>query len=119
MRITVSYKLTPTLSVTNSPVTYNGSPQSATVTASVAGTISDIKYNGSSTVPTNAGTYAVTADFAPTATADYLSLNDASAGNFIINTKPLTITAADQSKTYGDTFTFLGTEFTTGWALSR
>jgi hypothetical protein len=113
MRITVSYKLTPTLSVTNSPVTYNGSAQAATVAASVPGSaVSDIKYNGSSTIPTNAGTYAVTGDFTPTDTTNYNSLNDAVAGNFIISTKALTITAADQSKTYGDTFTFAGTEFT-------
>ncbi len=40
MRITVSYKLTPTLSITNSPVTYNASQQAATVSGSVSGTVS-------------------------------------------------------------------------------
>ena len=33
-------------------------------------------------------------------------------GNFTVDLKDLTITADDQSKTYGDAFTFLGTEFT-------
>ena len=33
-------------------------------------------------------------------------------GSFTVNLKTLTITAVDQSKTYGDAFTFLGTEFT-------
>ena len=33
-------------------------------------------------------------------------------GGFTVNLKTLTITADDQSKTYGDAFTFLGTEFT-------
>ena len=74
----------PTLSVNNSPVTYNGNPQAATVSGSVAGTVSNVKYNGSSSVPTNAATYAVTADFAPTDTKNYNSLTGASAGNFVI-----------------------------------
>ena len=59
---------TPTLSVTNSPVVYNGLPQAAIVTPSVAGNVSNVRYNNSATVPTNAGTYAVTADFTPTDT---------------------------------------------------
>ncbi|MDQ3006497.1 MAG: MBG domain-containing protein, partial [Chloroflexota bacterium] len=78
-------KATPTLSVTNSPVTYNGSPQAATVVGSVAGVVSDIQYDGSATVPTNATTYTVTADFVPTDTTNYNSLTDASAGNFVID----------------------------------
>jgi uncharacterized repeat protein (TIGR01451 family) len=78
-------KTTPTISVTNSPVTYNGAQQSAIINASTAGLVNDIKYDGSSTMPTNAGTYAVTADFTPTDTVNYNSLADASAGNFVIN----------------------------------
>ena len=69
--------------MTNSPVTYDGTQKSATVTGSVLGTISDIKYNGSSTAPTNAGTYAVTADLVPS-DSNYTTLNDAAAGNFVI-----------------------------------
>jgi hypothetical protein len=107
-------KVTPTLSVTNPSVTYNGSPQTATVVGSVAGTVSDIKYDGSTTIPANAGTYAVTADFAPDDPVHYKHLNDASAGNFMINAKALDITADNQSKTYGTSFTFTGTEFSTG-----
>jgi len=78
-------KATPTLSVTNSPVTYNGSPQTATVAHSVAGTVSNVQYNGSASTPTNAGTYAVTANFTPTDTTNYNTLTGASAGNFVIN----------------------------------
>ncbi|MGC9602711.1 MAG: DUF2341 domain-containing protein [Minisyncoccia bacterium] len=77
--------VTPTLSVTNSPVTYTGSAQAATVTGSVAGTVSSVLYNGLATVPTAAGTYAITANFAPTDSTDYSSLTGASAGNFVIN----------------------------------
>src|SRR5450756_2310604 len=34
-------------------------------------------------------------------------------GSLIVNPKALDVTAKDQSKTYGDTFSFAGTEFTT------
>jgi hypothetical protein len=77
-------KATPTLSVANSPVTYNGSAQAATVSGSVGGTASNVKYNGSTTAPTDVGTYAITADFVPSDTTDYNSLSGASAGNFVI-----------------------------------
>ena len=96
----VLVKITPTLSVTNSPVTYNGSLQSATVTGSVSGTVSDVKYGGSSTAPINAGTYAVTADFVPDDTTNYNSLNDASAGNFVITKVNAVITVTGFSGSY-------------------
>jgi hypothetical protein len=84
IRITITYtRPTPTVSVTNSPVTYNGGPQAAVVIGSVPGTVSDVKYNGSSTVPTDAGTYAITADLDAT-DADYADLDNAPAGNFVI-----------------------------------
>jgi hypothetical protein len=78
-------KNTPTLSVINTPVTYDGAVKSATVTGSIAGTVSNIKYNASATVPANAGTYAITADFAPTDSANYNILTAAAAGNLIID----------------------------------
>jgi hypothetical protein len=93
-------KTNPTLSVTNSPVTYNGSPQAATISPSTPGTVSNVKYNGSATVPTNAGTYAVTADFTPTDTTNYNSLTGASAGNFVINKAPAGCTISGYSGTY-------------------
>ena len=92
----------PSLSVTNSPVTYNGSAQSATVTGSVGGSVSNVKYNGLATVPTAAGTYAVTADFTPTDTTDYSSLTGAAAGNFVISKATPTITwSTPAAITYG------------------
>jgi hypothetical protein len=100
----------PTLSVTNSPVTYNAFPQVATVSGSVAGTVSNVKYAGSATVPTNAGTYAITADFTPTDSVDYSSLTGASAGNFIINAATQsTLTFTGQTVTYPTTFSALST----------
>src|SRR6185503_335556 len=35
-------------------------------------------------------------------------------GTLTVNARPLTITASNHSKTYGDAFTFAGTEFSTG-----
>ena len=102
-------KTTPTLSVTNSPVTYNASSQAVTVSSGgVAGVVSNILYSGSGTVPTTAGTYAITADFAPTDSADYNSLTGASAGNFVINlANQGTLTAISTPSTvpYGTTAT--------------
>ncbi len=91
---------TPTLSVTNSPLTYTGSAQTATLSSSVAGTIANVKYNASSTVPTSAGTYAVTADFAPTDTTDYSALTGASAGNLVINKATPTLSVSNSPVTY-------------------
>ena len=56
---------TPTLSVDNSPVVYDGTPQAAVVASSELGTVDNILYDGSATVPTDAGTYAVTATLPP------------------------------------------------------
>lgn len=78
-------KTNPTLSVTNSPVTYNGSAQAAQVSGSVAGTVSNVQYSGSSTAPSAPGTYAITANFTPSDTTHYNSLTQASAGNFVIS----------------------------------
>ena len=93
-------KATPTLSVTNSPVVYSAAPQTATVTGSVAGSVSNIKYNGSGTAPTAAGTYAITADFAPTDSTDYNSLTGASAGSFVINKATPTLSVTNSPVAY-------------------
>ncbi len=108
-------KATPTLSVTNSPQPFTGTPVAATVSGSVAGTASAILYNGSATVPTAAGTYAITANFTPTDATDYNSLTAASAGNFIIGTVAPTITFTVPNHTYGDApFTVTATSNSTG-----
>ena len=56
----------------------------------VTGTFTNVKYNGSATVPTAAGTYAVTADFTPDDTLNYNSLIAAPAGDFVIAKAPTT-----------------------------
>jgi len=98
--VNYSPKITPTLSVTNTPVTYNGSPQAATVSGSVPGTVTNVRYNGSLTAPTNAGTYAITADFVPNDTTHNNSLTGASAGNFVINRATPTLSVTNSPVTY-------------------
>jgi gliding motility-associated-like protein len=94
-------KVTPTINVSNSPVTYDGNLKNSTINGSVAGTPTNIQYNGSSTVPINAGTYAVTADFTPTDVTNYNILTGASAGNFVINILQVNVIANPNSKIYG------------------
>ena len=101
-------KATPfaTLSVTNSPVTYNGSPQLATVSisaSSVPGSVSNIQYNGLSTNPTNAATYAVTADFVPDDVSNYNTVIGLSAGNFVISKADAVILVTPYNVTYDAT----------------
>jgi hypothetical protein len=96
-------KRSPTLSVTNSPVTYNGAAQAANVTGSVAGTVSNVKYGGSATVPTNAGTYTITADFAPQDAVHYSNLTGANAGTFTIGKATPTVSAVGGSFDYDTT----------------
>jgi hypothetical protein len=99
-------QIVPTLTVTNSPVTYTGAPQAAAVSPSVLGTVSNIRYDGSLTVPTDAGNYTVTADFTPIDAINYASLNAAAAGSFVIATADqaaLTVTATPSTVVYGST----------------
>jgi hypothetical protein len=74
----------PTVAVTGPPVTYNGLPQAAVITGSVPGTVSNVRYDGSATVPTMAGIYAVTVDFVPDDSVNFSSIIDAQAGDFVI-----------------------------------
>ncbi len=92
-------KATPTISVSNSPSTYTGLAQSATVIGSVPGTPGNILTGGSAS-KTNAGTYPVTADFVPSDTANYNSLVNASAGDFIINKATPTLSVTNSPVTY-------------------
>jgi hypothetical protein len=101
----------PSLMVTNSPLTYNDSAQTATVTGSQAGTVSNVLYNGVATIPIAAGTYAVTADFIPTDTTSFNSLTASPAGYFVIGRADLTVAATGPAKSYG---TALATGISTG-----
>ena len=108
--------IAPVLTVTNTPQNYTGSPIAAVVSGTGGGAVSNVKYGGSTTVPTNAGTYAITADIA--ASANYTAATNATAGNFVINPISLVITANNQSKCFNQAFTFVGTEFTSSGLIS-
>ena len=82
----MKFLFVPSLSITNSPQTYRSSPIAAVVTCSSGGAVSNILYGPSSTAPTNAGTYAVTADCA--ANGNYSAVTGSSAGNFVIAAAP-------------------------------
>jgi hypothetical protein len=83
-------KATPILSITNTPITYDRTAHAAALSCNVAGVISNILTGGAAT-QVNAGTYAVTASFAPTDTNNYNSLTSASAGDFVIDKCTLTV----------------------------
>jgi hypothetical protein len=93
---------TATLAVTNSPVVYDGSAHAAAVgitASSVPGSVSNVLTGGAAT-QTNAGTYAVTADFVPTDAANYNSLTGLAAGNFVIDKATPTVTVTNTPVTY-------------------
>jgi len=78
---------TATLAVTNLPQTYDGAAKAATVGVTVSSTpggVANIMTGGVAT-QTNAGTYAVTANFVPTDTANYNTVLALAAGNFVID----------------------------------
>ncbi len=109
-------KATSTLSVTNSPITYDGSTHAATVSSTVAGVVSSILTGGAAN-KTNAGTYAVTANFTPSDTSNYNTLTAASAGNFIINKtdqSALIVTGLPSNASYGQGGISAGTSGGTG-----
>jgi hypothetical protein len=99
----VIQKATPTatLAVNNSPVVYDGNPHAATVgisASSTAGSVANILTGGAAT-QTDVGSYAVTADFVPTDSANYNSLPGLSAGAFVINRAATTITITQAGNT--------------------
>lgn len=59
--ITVTQATTAAVTVPSPTVTFNGAPQGVTPVITPAGLNANVTYNGSATVPTNAGTYAVVA----------------------------------------------------------
>jgi N-acetylneuraminic acid mutarotase len=88
-----------TLTLSNLSQIYNGSPRSVTVTsdpANLSGVI--VTYNGSTTAPTNAGSYAVVASLN---NANYQAAN--ATGTLVIAKASQTITFGNlQNKTFGE-----------------
>ena len=96
---------TATLTVSNSPQTYTGTGAGGDggdlASSSVPGAVANVLTGGAAT-QTTAGTYAVTADFVPTDTANYTTLTGLAAGNFVIAkaTPTATLTVSNSPQTY-------------------
>src|SRR5262249_13828332 len=99
------YAVTPTVTVSGGPLTYNGQGQAATATAvgidgvtPVSGTTS-FTYNGSSSTPVIAGTYAVVATSTPT---DTNHTSATAAGTLVINkATPVFSSLSSPTATFG------------------
>ncbi len=82
------------VALTNLVTTYTGSPQSVTATTNPSGLSVTITYNGSSTPPTNAGTYAVVATIS---SPDYTG---SASGTMVINKASAAITLNNLAASY-------------------
>ncbi|NTS43252.1 MBG-2 domain-containing protein, partial [Flavisolibacter sp. BT320] len=117
---------TPTIILTPGTYTYNGSAQGpndatntgtgTTYTFSYVG-VNGTNYTASSTAPTNAGYYTVTATVAASADGNFKS-NNSTAVPFTINTRRVVITADAKSKTYGEADPALTYQITEGSLVS-
>ena len=92
---------TPTASATPLTATYDGTPKSTVASCSGGGTASNLRYNGSTTAPTNAGSYSLLVDCA--ASANYGAASSVSAGTFVINAATPTASATPLTATYDGT----------------
>ncbi len=77
--------------------TYNGSAEAATATTTPSGLAVTFTYNGSTTVPKNAGSYTVVG------TINDLNYQGSATGTLVIAQAPLTIAAAANTRTYDGT----------------
>ncbi|WP_310559140.1 T9SS sorting signal type C domain-containing protein [Flavobacterium sp.] len=96
---------TATFEVVNSPIIYNGAPQSALIGNIISsvdlGSINDISIGGAAS-QTDAGSYAVTASFVPKDNVNYSTVTGIIAGNFVIDkaTPTVTLTVANSPAVY-------------------
>ncbi len=95
-------KATPTISINNSPLTYNATTQAVQITPSTPGSFSNTLYNGNtySSGPVDAGVYSITTNFTPDDVINYNSLINSNVGNFIINKAQVTISNIILTKVY-------------------
>ena len=110
-----------TITITNTNQVYNGNPLSVSVETNPAGLVYSVTYDGSPTIPVNAGQYEVLVTI-----IDTLYIGNAST-TFTISPLGINVVADAQSKTYGEadpelTFTntpdLIGTDQFTG-SLTR
>ena len=91
--LTIS-KAPATITLGNLSPTYDGTPKAVTATTSPAGLAVSITYNGSATVPTNAGSYPVVA------TINDVNYTGSTSSTLIINPQPVTFTFSNTSLYY-------------------
>ncbi len=95
VQVTGSFaKVAATVSLANLVTTYDGSPQFATATTMPIGLAVDLTYNGSSTAPTAAGSYAVVA------TINHLNYQGTTSGTLVIEKAMATVVLSALSQTY-------------------
>jgi hypothetical protein len=110
-------KATPTVSAwpTASSITYGQTLASSTLSGGTTTVAGSFAFTTPATAP-NAGTASQSVTFTPTSIANY---NTVSGGaNVTVTKATLTVTANNRTKTYGQTLTFAGTEFTTSGLAS-
>jgi len=90
-------KATASITLGSLSQTYNGSAEAATATTTPSGLAVSFTYNGSASVPVNAGSYTVVG------TINDPNYQGSTTGTLVINPAPLTITAAANTKTYDGT----------------
>ncbi len=83
-----------TVTLSNLSQTYTGSPLSVGVTTDPAGLTVEVTYDGSTTAPTNAGTYAVVA------TVTEPGYTGSASGSFVIGKATATVTLGDLAQTF-------------------
>ena len=93
-----------TASISNNTAVYDGAVHPVTVTTNPPGLSNAVTYNGSSTVPTAAGTYTVNVNITDS------NYGGSASGTLTISPAALSVTAANASRTFGAANpTFTGT----------
>src|SRR5207247_1013092 len=94
-------KGTAIITLSNLTQTYDGSAKPVTVTVSPAGLNIAVTYDGKSTAPSNAGSYAVVASLVGNDKKNYNA--DDATGTLTINQAPATLTLSNLTQTYDGT----------------
>jgi pectin methylesterase-like acyl-CoA thioesterase len=89
--------LTAAVALSNLSYTYDGTAKSATVTTDPTGISVDVTYNGSATLPVNAGSYPVVA------TVTQPGYHGSASGTLVISQASVTVTLSDLTQNYDGT----------------
>ena len=88
-------KINPTCSVNNTSISYTGSQVAAIISTDTPSTVNNVKYSSSSTIPTTAGSYIITADLVPDDQTNFNNVNGVTcSGGFTIIAPKITPTCS-------------------------